>query len=493
MLRSLFDGRNFMIGNKLIINSLLLAALLLVSNTALAELKIDGRLDDPDWAEAQVFSDFIVIEPLTFNTPRLQTKALLLSTPEGLAVVFICEQPEETRTRTITQRDPQQFDADSVSLMIDFDGTGEIAHEFGVSITGSYRDGTITNENSFSRDWDSVWQRAVNEEPESWTVEILLPWSIVAMREGADETRQIAVFCQREVHDSGEKFAFPATSSGLTRFVSDFARIEVQRYSAQEFNVWPYVTVLSDIVNDSITGKGGLDLFWKPSGRFQVVATFNPDFGQVESDDLVIDFSAIETRFSDKRPFFTENQGIFGDTLPVGDHIFYTRRIGGPRDDNGGASDIDGALKVIGSAGSLNYGIFAAHEADAVGRSFYAGRVTFPGDNWSVGAISTYVERPFLDRTALVNMIDYDVKPGDSWRWYGEFISGKVDSNTGSSDGLGAFNVIEYTPNDRWTYDASLLQYTDSLDITDMGYSRRNNIEELHVGVEYRHTDFPEN
>jgi hypothetical protein len=472
----------------------LFSTLFLEPIEAIAELKIDGRLDEPDWAEAQVFNNFVVIDPLSFETPRMATEAKILSIQEGLAVGFICKQPQgETRTHTITQRDSSQFYSDSVSFMIDFDDTGVNAYEFSVSVTGSYRDGTITNENNFNNDWDGLWERAVNEESERWTVEILLPWSIVAMLQGSGETRRIAVFFQREVYATGEKFAFPATSSTQTRFVSDFARIEVSRYSARELDVWPYVTVLSDFVNKSTRGKAGLDLFWKASSRFQTAATFNPDFGQVESDDLVINFTAIETRFSDKRPFFTENQGIFSSLLPRGDRIFYTRRIGGPSDRDGRPSDIDGALKSIGSAGPLNYGFFAAQEEGEAGRTFLAGRIIFPGENWSVGALSTYVERPFLDRTALVNTLDYDVKPVDSWRWYGEVINGIVDTDTGSSDGLGGFIAVEYTPNDRWAHDVSLLQYTDSMEINDMGYIQRNNLEELHGGTEYRQTDFPEN
>ena len=60
----------------------------------------------------------------------------------------------------------------------------------------------------------------------------------------------------------------------------------------------------------------GADIFWKPNGQMQLTATINPDFGQVESDDLVVNFSANETFFSDKRPFFTENQGIFEFATP---------------------------------------------------------------------------------------------------------------------------------------------------------------------------------
>ena len=115
------------------ITLLTLNALLIIPCIAFAEINVDGRLDEPEWAESQSFRDFVVIEPLTYDTPRMQTEARILSVPEGLAVAFICEQPEETRTRTITQRD-SEFDSDSVSLLIDFDGRGEIVYQFLVKL-----------------------------------------------------------------------------------------------------------------------------------------------------------------------------------------------------------------------------------------------------------------------------------------------------------------------------------------------------------------------
>ena len=117
-------------------------------------------------------------------------------------------------------------------------------------------------------------------------------------------------------------------------------------------------------------------MFWKPNGQFQMTATINPDFGQVESDDLVVNFSATETFVSDKRPFFTENQGLFEFTTPSDfSQLLYTRRVGGPADDGNGAGDITAAVKVNGSFGATKYGVFAADEADEVGRSFRALRL----------------------------------------------------------------------------------------------------------------------
>ena len=327
--------------NRSIFPVFIFAALLIVPMAANGAIKVDGRIDEPDWENAQTFSRFVVTDPLTLENPRYPTRALLLSLPEGLAVAFICEQPvDEKRARTVAKHDATNFDADSVSFMVDFDGTGEIAYEFSVSIAGSYREGNIVNEVRTNYDWDGLWQRAVIEEQDHWTVEILIPWSIVAMHEGTGDNRRIGVSFQRRLNLTNETFAFPDASMNRSRFISDFEKVEVKHYSAQEFYVVPYVTMLRDQAKKNTTGKAGMDLFWKKSGRFQLAATINPDFGQVESDDLVINFTAIETLFSDKRPFFTENQGTFEGIMPMGNSIFYTRRIGGPNDKDGAAQAI---------------------------------------------------------------------------------------------------------------------------------------------------------
>jgi hypothetical protein len=467
--------------------------MLLLPCVGFAAITVDGRIDEPDWQNAQSFSDFVVIDPLTLARPSFPTRALLLSTRDGLAVAFICEQPaDESRTRTIAKRDASKFDADSVSFLVDFDRTGEIAFEFSVSISGSYRDGNIVNEVKTNYDWDGLWQRAVNEEPDKWTAEILLPWSIVAMHEGEEEKRRIGVSFQRRLNSSNETFAFPDASISRSRFISDFAAVEVERFTTREFYAVPYTTVLSDLVKNSVTGKAGMDLFWKLSGRFQLAATMNPDFGQVEGDDLVINFSAIETLFSDKRPFFTENQGIFDGFLPASYRLFYTRRIGGPNDKDGGASDIDGALKVIGSVGLMNYGGFAAKEADEEGRTFYAGRVLFPVNSFSFGALSTYTERPFLDKTALVNTLDYRFKFKDTLRVLGLLLETNVNNRGVKSKGNGFFNVTEFYPNDRWTYIATFFTLDDKIDFNDMGYQQRNGFTEYFLRASYRRTDFPQ-
>ncbi|MBN1627248.1 MAG: hypothetical protein JW944_12045, partial [Deltaproteobacteria bacterium] len=417
----------------------------------------------------------------------------VLSTPEGLAVAFACEQPYDTRTRTVSSRDSGSIDADSVILIVDFDGTSTIGYEFRVSITGSYSDGTILREDQHNRDWDGIWKRAVYEDEENWYAEMLLPWSIAPMNEGDSETRRIGISFQRRLYSTGETFAFPGEIYDSSHGVSNAAKIDIARHSAGELDISPYISVLGDLVNDSATGKAGVDLSWKPSGRFQVTAAINPDFGQVESDNLVIDFSAFETYFSDKRPFFTENQGIFDVSRDELGRLVYTRRVGAIRDDGKGASDIDGAIKAIGSAGPVKYGAFTAQESGDIGRTFYAGRVLYAKEKWNVGMLSSYVDRPFFDRTARVDSIDYHLSLfGNSMRWVGQFMRSDIDKPSGDSSGFGAWTGIDYTPSKERSYVLYMIHYDDKLDINDMGFLRRNNYEELMCLTSWEKTDFSE-
>ena len=107
--------------------------------------------------------------------------------------------------------------------------------------------------------------------------------------------------------------------------------MQLPAYSQALIAVTPYVSAGYDILNNRSYTDTGVDILWKPNGQMQLTATINPDFGQVESDNLVVNFSANETFFSDKRPFFTENQGIFEFTTPSDfSQLLYTRRVGGP-------------------------------------------------------------------------------------------------------------------------------------------------------------------
>lgn len=489
--------------------ALLLTCVALYGVSAHAEIVVDGHIDEAEWRDAITCKDWQRTLPFARDEPRYGNELHILSTEKGLAAAFIIDQPpSERRIKPRTPRDSERLIGDTVSLMVDFDANAQIGYEFTVGLGGGIRDGLITNQNKFDRDWDGAWQHAVHETEQQWFVELFIPWSSISMRASGEDKRTIGVYGTRYLFERGERYACPGITSDAAVFLSDFQRMEiVQHASVASLDVVPYGTAISDFVGDHTRLKAGADINWKASPNLWLSATLNPDFGQVESDELVVDFSAIEVVFTDKRPFFTENQGIFDLRTPTNGQLVYTRRIGAAVDDGSAASaDIDAALKLTGTAGSLVYGGFVAQEDDyrnGPGRMFAATRFALPMENARVGYLGTWTDRPFLDRDALVNSFDYELSPGDDWR-----ISGQVIRSDIGKSGAGLLsNVARGTEPSRIEIDThgyeswlqadfnrssplmhtlKLLYIDDTFDMNDLGYMERNALKQVEWETNHR-------
>jgi hypothetical protein len=472
----------------------------LAAAPARAQIVVDGVVDEAEWESAIRCEDWRRTLPFARDEPRYRNDVRLLSTELGLAAAFIIDQPAaERRMKPRTPRDAESFTGDTVALVIDFDANGQVGYEFAVGLGGGVRDGLVTNQNKFDRDWDASWQHAVRESDQQWFVEILVPWSSISMRESRDDTRTIGVYATRYLFDRGERYACPGITSDSEVFLSDFRRLQISQHdSAASFDFVPYATVRSDFIEDDTQFKAGADLTWKVSPNLWLGATLNPDFGQVESDELVVDFSAIETVFTDKRPFFTENQGIFDLRTPVNGQLIYTRRIGSaPDDGRAGSSDIDAALKLTGTSGALVYGAFMAQERDyrdEIGRLFAAARVALPLEHARVGYLGTWTDRPFLDRDAWINALDYELTPNDWWRVSGQvirsdighagvgsigFLQSAVPSSEPNTTGYEAWLQTDFNRSAPLTHTLKLLYSDDRFDLNDLGYMERNSLRQV--------------
>jgi len=456
-------------------------------------VEVDGRIDPAEWQGAEHVTDFRVTQPLTGAPASQPTEAWVLATPEGLAIAFRNTQPASvTRTRQRTQRD-EDAAVDRVNLMIDFDGDGSTGYNFTINLTDGIVDAVITNENSFSKDWDGNWKHAVTEDEQGWSVEMLIPWYIAPMRKGVDGKRTVGIYLDRVIGSTGERAAWPAASFERPRFLSDFHKMGMQSYSQSLLAITPYAVASFDNIAKESNFDGGADIFWKPNGQTQLTATINPDFGQVESDDLVVNFSANETFFSDKRPFFTENQGIFEFTTPSDfSQLLYTRRVGGPTDDGSGAGDITAAVKLNGNLGAMKYGLFVAEEADAVGRSFRALRLVRDFTTQKIGMMLTQVERPYLDREAIVLGVDHQWRPTPRISVQTRLIGSDIQQAGETTRGSGGTIFADYEMDHGWRQQWLAMHFGDDLQINDFGFLSRNNLNYGHWQVSRRFTDMPE-
>jgi hypothetical protein len=471
----------------------LFAVLALASAAAHADLSIDGRADERDWEQALRYTDFVQTQPLS-ATPvpeRFATEALLLSTPEGIAVAIRAKQPKDvTRTKSRIVRDGEG-QMDRMNFMVDFDGEGRSGFDFTVTAAGDIIDSVISNENQFNTDWDGDWQYAVHEDDEGYSMEWLIPWSIAPMKNSDTDKRTIGVFFSRVIAATGERWAFPNAIWTRPRYLSDFHRVEIPQYRASLFSYTPYTVARRDRANGDSDYKAGMDLFWKPNGDHQFAATINPDFGQVESDQLVVNFDAVETFFTDKRPFFTENQAYFQVNNPGG-QVFYTRRVGGPADDGSGASDINAAVKANGSFGDVGYGVFAAQEDGDAGRDFLLARATHVQDGLTLGFTQTHVDRPFLDRVADVSSVDARWRPSEQWSIQAALMRSDTETAGVTRSDLGGGIIADWDMPGPWRQQYFLLHVGNDMELNDLGFQDRNNFLYTEWESGYRQDDLPE-
>jgi hypothetical protein len=251
-----------------------------------------------------------------------------------------------------------------------------------------------------------------------------------------------------------------------------------------------------DRILEDLDTKVGAEIFWKIDSGKQLNVALNPDFGQVESDELVVNFSSSETFYSDKRPFFSENHSLFDVKGYMFFYLINTRRIGAAPDYNCskysgirqnacesskvGISDIDYAVRYTQQDESLDFGFLGASEADSEfsqGRDFYAVRTRKNSENYSIGYLTTHTKSPVLDREANVHSVDLIYRPTDKIRIDTIFITSDVDQGLGGIEQSGdafRFRLTASPRKGRW-HDFGVFFFDEGTDISDMGYQMTDN------------------
>lgn len=493
-----------------------------------ANITIDGRLNEPAWASVPGYDNMRVIEPDTLENPPLQTRTQLFYTERGLYVGMWNEQDPDDLIARLSSRDARRINRDGTSITLDTSGEGRYGYWFGVNLGGSLMDGTVLPERQFRSNWDGPWRGASAETEDGWTAEYYLPWSMMSMPEREGE-REMAFYVSRKVAYKDERWAWPALPGTQPKFMSTLQRFRLEGVDPrQQYTIYPYVSATWDEVANDMAWKAGGDIFWRPTSNLQFSTTLNPDFGQVESDDVVVNLTAFETFFPEKRPFFLEGFEIFvtsqragfggGPRLAGGSGggpttLVNTRRIGGsalaPLETDlplGGEltdvelnkpTDLYGAAKIVGQGGPFRYGVLTAFEedqrfygtrtdgsrffTDVDGRDFGVARLLYEdnagGAYRALGVMGTTVRRPDRDATVLSGDYHY-LTPRGKWNLNGQLMYSHI---TREKDGHGTFLDLTYVPRQGFRHSISANWYDEHLNIDDFGFLRRNDS----IGVNY--------
>ncbi len=502
-------------------------------------IKIDGHLNESVWAREKGVNSMSVIEPDTLVATESDTVSQFIYTELGLYVGIWNDQPAETLLPRLTKRDAY-INRDGNSVLLDTSGESLYGLWFDINLGGSIGDGMLLPEKTFTLDWDGAWQGNAATAENGYTTEYFLPWSMMAMPE-ASQDRKMKVMITRRVAHLDETWGWPALPYTGSKFISAMQSIQLTDVNPQQqYAIYPYTSATYDVLSADTEYRTGLDIFWRPTSNLQLTATLNPDFGTVESDNVVVNLTAFETFFSEKRMFFAEGNEIFVTTPranPFGDSSSYeigarkvssnffptpttllnTRRIGAaalspdiPKGTEISAaelfqpSELYGAFKVTGQKGAFRYGVLTAFEEDTrfhgvdgnsrririeqQGRDFGVLRFSYEDTTnglKSLGWISTAVMHSTRD--AFVQGIDgHYISASGRWRADGQLIYSDIeDEIAGNNEGFGALADLSYKPRQGVSHSMKLDYLDEDLDVNDLGFIRRNDV--VSMSYKYEH------
>ena len=483
----------------------LVALVSLISNFAFSEIIVDGILNEKEWNTAQKITKFYEVYPYSLREVNdFKTQILIVESEKGLYFGFKNYQSNESMRTMNHLRDQERALSDKNGIVIDFNGDGIEGYNFFISSSGSIGDATVTDEKERNWDWDADWQSAATVKEGVWYSETFIPWTIASMKTQAGDKRKVNMAFYRMLMGVGRGFSTIKGSVYENVYLSVFDEYEFTNYSTSKLDFFPYTTLTEDVSNSDQVAKVGAELFWKIDSSKQLNLTLNPDFGQVESDEVVVNFSAFETFYSDKRPFFAENNSMF-DVSDRMHRIINTRRIGGRPDydceayedlkeycqqNKAETSEIDFALKYT-QKGEVDIGFMSASERDekfSEGRDFHALRLNTKYNNLKYGYLGTYVNKPFLRMNSQVNSLDFMYLPSKIHRMTGNF----MHSNVNKRDGFGFTMGYGYSPDQNFASGIGINFYDDQLDLNDMGYLILNDRLMFNGRTQFKKTSFPQ-
>jgi len=331
---------------------------------------VDGRLDDPAWQAAPPITQFTQLNPLEGQPGTERTEARVVYTDHALYVAIRAydSHPDEIVAQ-LTRRD-EDSPSDWLAVGIDSYHDRRTAFVFAVNPAGVKRDMFLYDDNNEDDSWDAVWDAATSRDAEGWTAEFRIPFSQLRFPPQPHLTFGFNLY--RKIARLNEEQFWrlpPKNQAGMVSRFGDLVGLE-QVAPPRRVEALPYLAASGTFEpgeagnpfrpGHTEQGRMGADLKLGLTSNLTLSATINPDFGQVEADPAVVNLTAFETFFPEKRPFFNEGLDVFRFPISLGDgdeaneQLFYTRRIGrapqGSADPRGGYAEEVTQTTILGAA-----------------------------------------------------------------------------------------------------------------------------------------------
>lgn len=297
-----------------------------------SSIKIDGVLDEEAWKVAPVATNFIENRPVPFRAESAEnaSEVYILYNNEGIYVGgFMHEKNKDSIASELVGRD-NFGNNDFLGVVFDTYVDKQNGFEYFVTPLGEQFDAKVSpNNEDFS--WNAVWKSAAVIRNDGWTFEMFIPYS--AIRFGNKKVQDWGFNIVRRREKSGQQLFWqpldPMVSGFLTQegFLTGLEnikpplRLQFSPYFSTYLNHDGSANNGTKKTSSSI--NGGMDVKYGINQAFTLDMTLIPDFGQVQTDNQILNLTPFELRFSENRSFFTEGTELFNKG-----NLFYSRRIG---------------------------------------------------------------------------------------------------------------------------------------------------------------------
>lgn len=328
-------------------------------------IAVDGRLDEPPWAEAERGGGFVERTPHPGHAPPVDTTFRVLFDDQALYIGIELQlaEDESPRALSLTRDSTEIWNDDAVSVKIDARHDHRTTLGFVVSASGAQLDYlALDNGRAFRREVDMVWESAVQLESHRWTVEIRIPAVALGLRDTEGE-RSIALNISRDHNQRAATYdwapmppefgAFSALHYGVIeglRIGASGTPLAVTLYSLGE-----YASPESGALADAFRGSVGGDALLRIDADLWAEATVLTDFAQVDLDDALVNLDRFPLFYPERRPFFLNGLDVFDAGVPETLVPFYSRRVG--LDAEGNSLPLLAGLKLYGREGPVSFGV----------------------------------------------------------------------------------------------------------------------------------------
>jgi len=342
-------------------------------------ITLDGRLDDPVWSRASWISDFVQKRPREGAPPSDSMRIAIFYDDDALYVGARMFSRDPSKIQAPLSRRDNTFQSERMWVSFDSYHDKRTAYSFGVSASGVRADWyhASDDENDANFGFDPVWEAKANIDALGWTAEMRIPFSQLRF---TNQPVQVWGFNANRwnpvTSEDDYWIPVPTDRTGWSSFMGQLVgiegikptrRLELMPYGAADTRFQGGVPAVDPFNGGAnLAGRAGADVKMGLGPNITLDGTVNPDFGQVEADPAVVNLSAFEVFFDEKRPFFTEGNRLLRGNGPS---YFYSRRIGARPGCNASGDFVDcpqnatilGAAKVTGRlATGMSLGALAA-------------------------------------------------------------------------------------------------------------------------------------